>query len=272
MRGIKASRILFVLVALACATFGGDIPVTIATALGENAPKPAINEQISATLAQMGRTLLAEEFSFSARTLRVYIESSGQPLHIGHSMRVLVRRPNRLAADVTGDDGSTRLRYDGRTVSLLGVEAKKYASIPVPDTIQEMLETVMGKFGIELPLADFLTNTPDKTFLAGMTSAREIDTVTIDGVPCRHLLFTQSPNVDIELWLEKNDKALPRRLVAVYRAELGQPTYFADLYDWDFSVRPSDADFSFQPPEGATQVELKPVENVPRRRPGVQKP
>ena len=92
----------------------------------------------------------------------------------------------------------------------------------------------MGKLGVDFPLADFLTNNPDKSFLSGVTSGREVNTVTIDGVPCRHLLFTQPPGIELEIWLEKNDKALPRRLVVTYRSEPGQPSVDRGVFRLEF--------------------------------------
>jgi hypothetical protein len=222
--------------------------------------------------AVLAASLLADQFSFKARTLRVYVERNGQPLHIAHTISVVVRRPDRLAIDVTGDDGSSKLFYDGKTATIFGGETKHYSTIPVPDTIQGMLETVTGKLGVDFPLSDFLTNAPDKSFLTGVTSGREVNTVTIDGVPCRHLLFTQPPGLELELWIEKNDKALPRRLIVTYRSEPGQPSYVAEFFDWNFSVHPTDADFTFQPPEGATQVELKPAGSAPAARQKGAKP
>jgi hypothetical protein len=218
--------------------------------------KPVISEEAATAVAQMGKTLLADQYSFQARTLRVYSEANGQPLHIAHSMKVMLRRPDRLRADVVGDDGSTSLIYDGKTAVLYGVEAKKYATIPVPETIQGMLETVMGRLDVDFPLADFLTNAPDKSFLFGVTSGREVNTVTIDGVACRHLLFTQPPGIELELWVEKNDRALPRRLIVTYRSQPLQPSFIAELFDWNLSTRPADAEFVFKPPEGATQIEI----------------
>jgi hypothetical protein len=222
-------------------------------------PKPTISEEASAAVAQMGKSLSAHEFSFQARTLRVYRDASGQPLHIGHSMKVTVRRPDRLRIDVTGDDGSTKLFYDGKRVVLFGVETRRYSSFPVPNTIQGMLKEVMGRLGVDFPLADFLTDNPDKSFLFGVTSGREVNTVTIDGVPCRHLLFIQPPGIELELWVEKNDQSLPRRLIVTYRTLPDEPSFIAAFSDWNFSVHPADAEFEFQPPAGATQVELRPA-------------
>jgi hypothetical protein len=233
-------------------------PLGFVSALQAASPaKPAISEEASAAVAEMGKTLLADQYSFQARTLRVYADANGQPLHIAHVMKVTLRRPDRLPVDLTGDDGSTKLVYDGKTTVLLGVESKKYVTVPVPNTIQGMLETVMGRLDVDFPLADFLTNAPDKSFLFGVTSGSEVGAATIDGVPCRHLLFTQPPGIELELWVENNDRSLPRRLIVTYRSQPGQPSFVAELFDWNFSVRPADGEFVFQPPEGAVQVEMK---------------
>jgi hypothetical protein len=230
-------------------------------------PRQSISEDARAAVAQMGKSLLADQFSFQVRTLRVYADPNGQPLHIAHTMKVALHRPDKLLIDVAGDDGSTRLIYDGKTVVLYGVDTKKYATIPVPNTIQGMLEKVMGRLGVDFPLADLLTDSPDKSFLFGVTSGREVNTVTIDGVPCRHLLFMQPPGIDLELWVEKNDRSLPRRLIATYRTLPDQPSLVAEFSDWNFAIHPSDADFVFQPPEGATQIELQPARVVAPAKP-----
>lgn len=222
-------------------------------------PKPTISEEASAAVAQMGKSLSANEFSFQARTLRVYADTKGQPLHIAHAMKITVRRPDRLRIDVTGDDGSTKLFYDGKTVGLLGVETKRYSSLPVPNTIQGMLKEVMGRLSVDFPLADFLTDNPDKSFFLGVTAGREVNTVTIDGVPCRHLLFFQPPGIELELWVEKNDRPLPRRLIVTYRTLPDQPSFIAEFSDWNFSAHPADAEFEFRPPAGVAQVELRPA-------------
>ncbi len=116
----------------------------------------------------------------------------------------------------------------------------------------------MGHLGVDFPLADFLTEAPDKAFLTGATEGRVVDTAEIDGVPYIHLLFDQPPGIEFELWVEKNDQSLPRRLVVTYRNLPGQPDFIAEFSDWNH-VHPSDAEFAFQPPGDATQVQLPPV-------------
>jgi hypothetical protein len=201
-------------------------------------------------------TLQAKEFSFQARTIRVYADRSGELLHIAHKFEVTVRRPDRLLVDGTGDDGPRRLIYNGKTAVLALDDGKRYASIPVPDTIEGMMQVVMGHFEVDFPLSDFLTNAPDKSFLAGVTAGREVNTATIDGVPCRHLVFSQPPGIQLELWLENNDQSLPRRLIVIYRSLPGEPNFVAEMSDWNFTAHPSDAEFEFKPAEGAERLQL----------------
>jgi hypothetical protein len=240
---------------------GSTVGAVSTTALAQQPapPKPAISQEAGSSVAQMGKSLLASEFSFQVRTLRVYSGADGVPLHIAHLMKITVRRPDRFRVDLSGDDGSTKMIYDGKTVVLFGVETKKYATIEVPNTIQGMITTLVGQRGVDFPLADLFTDEPDKSFLFGVSSGREINTVSIDGVPCRHLLFTQPPGIELELWVEKNDQALPRRLIITYRAQPGQPSFIAEMFDWNFSAHPTDSEFVFHAPEGSVSTGLVPA-------------
>jgi hypothetical protein len=96
--------------------------------------------------------------------------------------------------------------------------------------------------------------------LSDVTSGRELDPVTIDGKPARHLFFSQAGGVELEVWLDKTEQATPQRLIVTYRLLPGQPSFIAEFSDWNFSIHPADAEFVFQPPAGATRVEFQAPE------------
>src|SRR5206468_8968017 len=155
--------------------------------------------------------------------------------------------------------GCTKILFDDKNAVIYSGAEKKYAIVPVPRrNLQAMMAEIVGRLGVDFPIADFLTEAPNKAFLTGVTSGRVVNTVTIDGSPYLHLFFFQPPGIDLELWLEKSEQALPRRLIVTYRDLPGQPNFIAEFSDWDFNVHPSDADFTFQPPPDAVQVQLKP--------------
>ncbi len=249
-------KLRFTSLIVGLAAYGG-VSLVPALVPAARAAEPAISEEARAAIENMGKTLSATEFSFTAQTIRVYQDADGQPLHIFHTMKVVAHRPDKLAAHVTGDDGSTALYYDGKTITFVAADKKKYASVPAPNTIEAALDEVSNRLGVDFPLADLLAPAPDKAFLTGVTTGKEINTVMIDGVPCRHLFFTQPPGIELELWVDKTPQALPRRLIVTYRLLPGQPEFVAEFSDWNVTAHLANSEFAFQPPAGMTKVELK---------------
>ena len=250
MKRVRRTRFADLFVAIGLTLLGCSV------AVAASPPKPAITEPAQSAVAQMGKALLAKAFSFRARTIRVNKSENGVLLHVEHDFTVTVRRPDRLLIDANGDDGPRKLFYDGKTVVLaLDASGSLYATLPVPDSITMMMHVVMGRFGLDFPLADFLTDAPDKAFLSGVTSGRVVDKVTIDGVPCLHLVFSQPPGLELELWLEA-ESGVPRRLIVIDHDAPGSPNFVAEMSDWNFKVNPADSDFTFTPPSGAREVDF----------------
>jgi hypothetical protein len=256
MNRLKAIRHLGVVTGLLAATTVGAMSATQPSARDASPQENAIGVEASTALARMSKTLMAKEFSYRSRTVRAYVGPSGELLHIAHTIKAVVRRPDRVAIEAVGDDGTTKMIYDGKTLVAYGVTQKQYASIPAPDTIDAMLDVAENRMKVDFPLADLLSDNPEKSLLAGITSGGQVGMAIIDGTPCLHLFFVQSPDLELELWLEDNERSLPRRVFVTYRSLPGHPTFLAELSDWDFSIHPSDSDFVFQPPAGVAKVEL----------------
>ena len=223
------------------------------------AMQPAISEEASAAVAQMSKTLLAPELSFTARTIQVYLDESGQPLHIFHTMKVAARRPDRLKVEVAGDDGSRDLFYDGKTVSIFSRDSKAYAVTPAPGGIPSALRAVTEKLDLDLPLTNFYAPSADQSLLRGVVAGWVAGTAKIDDVECQHLFFHQAAGTDLELWVERNSTARPHRLVVTYRSLPGQPNFIAEFTNWDSQAHASDSVFTFQPPADAKQIALTPA-------------
>ena len=227
----------------------------------EQAPpvQPAMSEEAAAVVSAMGKTLSAKDLSFTAKVIRVYLDPSGQPLHIFHTMKVVARRPDRLMVEVTGDDGTHDLFYDGKSVTIFSPDTKEYGTVAAPGDIPSALDEVTGKLNVDFPLVGFLENSPDKAFLSGVIAGWQVGTAQIDGVDCLHLFFVQKGGVDVELWADNNSAAVPRRLIVTHRLLPGQPNFIAEFSDWNIQTPPAESVFEFEPPAGATKVELSAV-------------
>jgi hypothetical protein len=167
-----------------------------------------------------------------------------------------------MRVDINGDDGAKQVYYDGTTFTFYDADKKSYFKLPVPNTIDAALKEASAKLGFDFPLVDFLMSAPHDALLEGIKDAKIVNEVTIDGKPAEHLTLFQPPGTEQEMWLSKADD-LPQRIFITFRAAEGQPTFFASFTDWNLSPTATDADFVFQPPDGAKEVPFKPVPPPP---------
>jgi hypothetical protein len=233
------------------------LPALSARTRADEPKPPGVGNDAIVALGQMSKTLQAKQFSFVARTLRAYAGPNGQLLHIAHTIKTVASRPDRVAIDVSGDDGASKLIYDGKTLVIYVAAQKKYASTPISGGIDKALGFAEERAGHDFPLADLLANDPGESLLAGVTSGGQVGTATIDGVTCRHFFFVQAfEDLEWEIWLEDSDRALPRRVVVTYRSVPGRPSFVAELSNWDLSPHLSDSDFEFKPAADVTRVDL----------------
>ena len=220
--------------------------------------KPAISEDAGSAVAQMDRTLSAPEVSFTAKTIRVYLDEAGQLLHIFHTMKVVMRRPDRIGIKVTGDDGSRDLFYDGKSVSIFfSRDSKEYSVMAAHGGIAPAANELLDKLGLDFPLVNATSS--DQSLLRGVVGGWQVGTANIDGIECGHLFFYKRGGTDLELWVENNKAAIPHRLIVTYRLLPGQPSFVAEFTNWENGVHPPDAVFAFKPPAGAKQIELTPA-------------
>ena len=77
----------------------------------------------------------------------------------------------------------------------------------------------------------------------------------ISGVMCDHLAL-RGDKQDVQVWIARGDEPVPRRIVITYRELEGQPQFWVQFAEWDFSPDLSDATFNFSPPEGAQRVQF----------------
>ncbi len=236
--------------------------MAVTPAQAQSPKQPAISEEARAAIERMGKTLQAQQFSFHSHIYRAYVGPNGELLHIAHSTKTEVRRPDHLRVNIIGDDVNINMYYDGKTLVAFNPEHKIYASIPITGSIDKMLDFAETKLGVDFVLSDFLSDDPAKSVLSGLVFGGQVGTAIIDGVRCRHFFFNQEPDIDAELWLEDNDRSLPRRVIMTYRSLAGRPNFIAELSDWDFSRQFPDSDFVFNPPPGVQQVKMTPKVNT----------
>ena len=165
-----------------------------------------------------------------------------------------IRRPG-FVIDYVSDIKSRRFIYDGKTFTVYSPKLGYYASVPAPATNRAVLDTIYQKFGISLPLEDlFLWADPNGVRQQALKSAYRVGTTTLDGVATDHYAFREA-TVDWEVWIQKGDQPLPRKLVIVDRTEATHPTFTTRL-SWQVNPTYADSDFAFVPDQDAKRIQL----------------
>lgn len=217
----------------------------------------SIDPHADELIKRMGEYLgQAKFFSVNAEIWQDIQLASGQQIQAGRNLELQVRRPNRLRAEVHSPRRDRTLVYDGSSITLLNRAQNFYGTIHAPANIDDAMDTASDKFGIAMPLEDFVTSDPHKDLLEKVTSGRDIGAVTVMGVPCEHLVFTQD-NLDWQVWIENGAKPVPRKFVITYKDEPNSPEFTAIFSNWDFTTQLPDFLFKFEPPPGASRIEVK---------------
>ncbi len=77
----------------------------------------------------------------------------------------------------------------------------------------------------------------------------------IAGVMCDNLAL-RNEDEDVQLWIESGANPVPRRIVVTYKNVEGQPQFWAQFEEWNFSPTLPETIFSFSPPARASRVDF----------------
>jgi hypothetical protein len=214
-----------------------------------------IDEKAMATLMGMAEFLAkTKQVGFTVDVGYDVMQDWGQKIEFGATRKTIVRRPDRMAIDITDRDGTRRgFRFDGKQIAFFGLDEKVYATAQKSGDIDAAMAYFTDDLNMPLPLADLLTNNFPKTLKDKVSEAYMVEETTIDGTSSAHLAI-RNDMVDAQLWIAKGDKPVPQRVVLTYKLEDGEPQFWANFRDWNFSPETPDSLFTFTPAEGAARI------------------
>jgi hypothetical protein len=243
----------------ACALAGLWALSTRAADVKPTGAKPAVDPSADKILKRMGDYLgQAPFFSVNAEIWQDVQLGSGQQVQAGRTIDLQVRRPDHFHAEVRSTRRNRGMFYDGKSITLLNRVQNFYGSIPAPATLDEALDAASDRFGIEMPLEDLVVSDPYQSAMQKIVSGRDIGPVTVLGTPCEHLAFSLG-TVDWQIWIEDGMKPVPRKIVITYKDEEGTPEYTAIFSNWDFQTKLPDFLFTFEPPPGASEIDVNEI-------------
>ena len=252
-RGVRAALLGagIALVSPALAQAPATAPKSKAAAKAEDALDP----DATAALDAMGRYLRSlKTFQVEATASTDDVLEDGQVLQAASDVNMVVRAPDRLILNVDRETGQRLYLYDGKSVTAWDRTLDFYATVPAPPTLGQLADTLEDEYGIELPLVDlFRWGAPGRT-QAKLTSAIDVGPSDVDGTSCEHYAFRQE-GLDWQVWIQKGDFPLPRKLVLTTTTDDARPRHTAVL-TWNLAPAVNDQAFVFRPTPTAKKVVL----------------
>jgi len=233
-------------------------PVPALAAASASAQPGDIDTYAVDTLKRMCSYLAGlKQFSLRSKSTLEVVTKDGQKLQFGGVSDIIVQRPNRLRSNRAGEATDLEFFYDGQSAVLYSKDKKVYATATEPGTLDQMLDSVRTRLGLEPPGADLLYTDACDQMLADVTSAMDVGSATQNGAQTRHLAF-RSPQTDWQIWIEDGDRPLPRKYLITSRDVQSQPQFGVELDNWNLSPTVNDATFTFFPPPGVTKIDFLP--------------
>jgi len=207
----------------------------------------------------------ASDYLISAKSFAVHSNvttdeflPTGQKVQLSRSSRALVRRPDRLRAEIISDKGVTRLFYDGKEMSLFDMDRNVYANFKVSGGLDKAFDYAMDKYRLDAPLADLLIDSLYENVTAKTESSVYVGLNYLDDDYYHHMAFSYE-NIDFQIWISDDEAPLIHKIVITYKHLEGEPQFMAILSGWDFNPRTPDFVFDFHPPIDADEIKFLPV-------------
>ena len=183
--------------------------MTLALAAGVAAAQeaPIIEPRADEILTIMSDLLAgAKQFTVHNDQTSDELVLSGDLVELSSSIDLAVRRPDAAHAVLHGDLRPMRYWIGGGRFTVLDVSRWTYAIAPVPADLDAAIEQIWERYGMKIPLADFISDNPRENLTRNVESGTYVGLHEIDGVPCHHLAFRQN-DIDWQIWIE--DGLLP---------------------------------------------------------------
>lgn len=232
---------------------------TTTRSASSTAPKPIIDPKAIEALRKMSaylQTLTTFELQSDA-SLDV-VTAEGQKIQLDGVVNYKVKRPDAFVISMDSDVKKRAFYYDGKQFTVYAPELGYYATSSAPPTIHQTLDMIWERYGISLPLEDlFRWSDAGGSRIDTVREAFSLGPATIGGVATDQYAFREG-DIDWQIWIEKGDKPLPRKMVIVDRTDPADPAYIARL-TWNISPNLSADDFAFHPAKDAKPIKLVPA-------------
>jgi hypothetical protein len=219
------------------------------------AQEPTLEPAAVDALKRMGTYLRSlKSFEVDATTTDEDVLDDGQKVQRESKASLLAKVPDRLRVHVSNDRHERLYLFDGKNFTLSAERIDMYATVKAPTTIGQLATKLEDEFGMDLPFVDLFRWGSPQWKAAKLEGAMDVGPSVVAGTTCQQYAFRQA-DIDWQVWIQKGDYPLPRKLVITSTGDVARPQHTA-VYTWNLAPSFNEQAFVFEPPRGAERVPL----------------
>jgi hypothetical protein len=248
MTRFRSPQAIAVLILMLCG-FLASLPAVYAQT---SPPDPAAVEKQRRSLDYVAGL---EQFSLDAQTTLEAVMLTGQKIQYANAVQLTVKRPNKMLAVRSGELVDQAFYYDGSSLTLSNPSDGVYATVAAPGTLDAALDFARDTLDIVAPAGDLIYQDAFDILMQGVQSGFVVGTSYFAGTPCDHLAFS-APGTDWQIWIQRGDQPLPRKMVITSRDVISAPQFTVEISDWNLTPEVDDNTFRFTPTEDSKAIEF----------------
>ena len=196
-----------------------------------------------------------QSYSFEYDSTLDIVTADNQIIGIASSGLVSLQRPNKIYATRFGGFANVEMNFDGKTFSVLGKNANKFAQIPLDGDTDKLIDELKNVYQVPMPAADLLLTNASVVLLENVNDIKDLGTGVVNGVECDSLAF-RTDEVDWQIWIAQGDKPYPAKYVITSKQIENGPQYSVQTRNWQTGDAVAVRDYTFTNGTDAQLIEL----------------
>jgi len=220
---------------------------------GDAAPNRVVEDAKKMLKAMSDYLASQNAISFSYDAVLEVVTTEDQKLALASSGDVTLNRPDKLRATRSGGFADFEMVFDGEALTIAGKNVNRFTKIPVPGSIDNLMEVMHTVYDRPLPAADLLSSDAYGQLTGNITDVKDLGSGVINGVECDHLAF-RTEGTDWQIWIAQGNQPYPCKYVIASKTMERQPQYSISIREWKTGWQVGSDDFAFTNATNAEQI------------------
>ncbi|MEH6570447.1 MAG: DUF2092 domain-containing protein [Halioglobus sp.] len=211
-------------------------------------PARAILKNMSTEIAALERFIIVGDGYTDARL------DAGQIIEHSTDVTLSVSKPATLRLTNRTAESSKEIFFGQGVLTVFSETEGFYAQHPLPVDLDAAVDFAINEIGIDAPVLDLISNDV-ASYLTEDAEAVDYLGLSMFRGKIYHHIGIRAPEIDVQLWVSKDEPVLPGKMSLSSKWEAGSPRSVF-FFDWNTNPTIEPGSLRFEPPANATKIEF----------------